>query len=197
MRTDVAERVGFEPTVLSHTAFRERHHQPLGHLSAREDTSELRSTRARRSRVGSRASERRSVELLDLVAADAADDLDAAPERGVLGELEHRAGGAVGAIRDGVDERLDVGREERADAHRAGLHRAEDGDVPEPILADAPRRLADRDDDGVGRRIARLADPIVAPRDHRLVEHGDGGVRPLASGDGGLASASASPMYSS
>src|SRR3972149_5452253 len=29
----LAERVGFEPTVLSHTAFRERHHQPLGHLS--------------------------------------------------------------------------------------------------------------------------------------------------------------------
>ena len=34
----VAERVGFEPTVLSHTAFRERHHQPLGHLSAGEDS---------------------------------------------------------------------------------------------------------------------------------------------------------------
>jgi hypothetical protein len=29
----VAERVGFEPTVLAHTAFRERHLQPLGHLS--------------------------------------------------------------------------------------------------------------------------------------------------------------------
>ena len=29
----VAERVGFEPTVLSHTAFRERHLKPLGHLS--------------------------------------------------------------------------------------------------------------------------------------------------------------------
>src|SRR5436190_19974567 len=39
MRSEVAERVGFEPTVLSHTAFRERHLQPLGHLSAREDTS--------------------------------------------------------------------------------------------------------------------------------------------------------------
>ena len=35
----MAERVGFEPTLLSQTAFRERHHQPLGHLSAREDTS--------------------------------------------------------------------------------------------------------------------------------------------------------------
>ena len=30
--------MGFEPTVLSHTAFRERHLQPLGHLSARENT---------------------------------------------------------------------------------------------------------------------------------------------------------------
>ncbi len=32
----VAERVGFEPTVAQHhTAFRERHLQPLGHLSGR------------------------------------------------------------------------------------------------------------------------------------------------------------------
>ena len=37
-RWGVAEREGFEPSVLSHTAFRERHHQPLGHLSARENT---------------------------------------------------------------------------------------------------------------------------------------------------------------
>src|SRR5215467_8443264 len=29
----LAERVGFEPTRLAPTAFRERHHQPLGHLS--------------------------------------------------------------------------------------------------------------------------------------------------------------------
>ena len=37
-RALMAERAGFEPAVLSHTAFRERHHQPLGHLSAGEDT---------------------------------------------------------------------------------------------------------------------------------------------------------------
>src|SRR4051794_30045176 len=41
----VAERVGFEPTVLSHTAFRERHHQPLGHLSAKEVTASARFAR--------------------------------------------------------------------------------------------------------------------------------------------------------
>src|ERR1043165_8694888 len=41
------------------------------------------------------------VELLDLVAADPADDTDSATQRGVLGELEERAGGAVGAIRHG------------------------------------------------------------------------------------------------
>ena len=41
-RPALAEREGFEPSVLSHTAFRERHHQPLGHLSAREDTSAFR-----------------------------------------------------------------------------------------------------------------------------------------------------------
>ncbi len=38
VRGNLAERVGFEPTVLAHTAFRERHLQPLGHLSAGEDT---------------------------------------------------------------------------------------------------------------------------------------------------------------
>src|SRR3990172_11262575 len=37
-RGAVAERVGFEPTVLSHTAFRERHLQPLGHLSVAESS---------------------------------------------------------------------------------------------------------------------------------------------------------------
>src|SRR6476661_5593575 len=37
----MAERAGFEPAVLSHTAFRERHHQPLGHLSAGADTKGL------------------------------------------------------------------------------------------------------------------------------------------------------------
>src|SRR2546426_11227369 len=33
-RKALAERAGFEPARLSPTAFRERHHQPLGHLSA-------------------------------------------------------------------------------------------------------------------------------------------------------------------
>src|ERR687896_402128 len=47
---DVAERVGFEPTVLSHTAFRERHHQPLGHLSAGRDTKGVSPPRPTRSR---------------------------------------------------------------------------------------------------------------------------------------------------
>ena len=33
----VAERVGFEPTVaVNHTAFRERHLKPLGHLSEKK-----------------------------------------------------------------------------------------------------------------------------------------------------------------
>jgi hypothetical protein len=34
LQESLAERVGFEPTVaINHTAFRERHLQPLGHLS--------------------------------------------------------------------------------------------------------------------------------------------------------------------
>src|SRR5207249_6880826 len=41
-RKALAERVGFEPTRLSPTAFRERHHQPLGHLSASKFTERTR-----------------------------------------------------------------------------------------------------------------------------------------------------------
>ena len=47
----LAERVGFEPTLLSQTAFRERHHQPLGHLSAREDTKRVSEPRSGRGAV--------------------------------------------------------------------------------------------------------------------------------------------------
>src|SRR5215203_4560048 len=99
----MAERAGFEPTVLSHTAFRERHHQPLGHLSAGEDIRGSRSARPAGCRV----------ELVGLLAPDAADDLEAAAETRVLGQLEDAAGGAVLAIRGGVDESVDVAVEER------------------------------------------------------------------------------------
>ena len=36
----LAERVGFEPTVLAHTCFQDRTVQPLRHLSAGEDTKQ-------------------------------------------------------------------------------------------------------------------------------------------------------------
>src|SRR3954464_13331171 len=91
-------------------------------------------------------------QLLDLVATDAADDLDAALEGGVLRELEHRSGGAIGAIRYRIHERLDVRAEQRPHAHRARLDRREHRDVAKPIPTDAPGRLAERNDDGVGRR---------------------------------------------
>ena len=98
----LAERAGFEPTVLSHTAFRERHHQPLGHLSAGEDTKDRRMATGRgpglgRATVGEpgrrRGSGGRSCgeERFGLVAADAAHDLDAPRQGRVLGQLDDRA----------------------------------------------------------------------------------------------------------
>ena len=48
----MAERVGFEPTVLSHTAFRERHLKPLGHLT---DAGESNKAGADTERQGSAA----------------------------------------------------------------------------------------------------------------------------------------------
>src|SRR6185436_9591213 len=125
------------------------------------------------------------VELLDLFAADAADDLHPAPQPGMVRELELRAGSAVGRVRDREDELLDVRCEQRAHAHRARLHRREDGHVAQSLPTDLARRLAQRVDDGVGRRVVRLANPVVAASDQRLVEHGDRSVRPLATGDRG------------
>src|SRR3954452_19433692 len=55
---------------------------------------------------------RRRVQLLDLVAADAADDPDATPQAGVVRELELRTGGAVGLVRDREHQLLHVGREQ-------------------------------------------------------------------------------------
>src|SRR5688500_10039909 len=99
----VAERVGFEPTVLSHTAFRERHHQPLGHLSAREDTKELSLPRPA-DPSATEPSGLRGEQLLRLVAPDPADHPQPAPQGIVLRQLDDRAGCAVLAIGSREDE---------------------------------------------------------------------------------------------
>jgi hypothetical protein len=105
VRARMAERAGFEPAVLSHTAFRERHHQPLGHLSAGEDTKPTRDDR----RGGLRSAQRRGVQQgFGLIAADATDDLEPSRERGMLGELDDRPGRSVPVVRHGEDDRFDV-----------------------------------------------------------------------------------------
>src|SRR5258706_16369164 len=110
----MAERAGFEPAVLSHTAFRERHHQPLGHLSAREDTKRAWSGRDSDRSAGSDDSH----EGLDLVAPDTAYDSNAAWQTGLLGELDDRARRAGVVVRDGIDQGLDIAFHERPHAHR-------------------------------------------------------------------------------
>ena len=150
----LAERAGFEPAVLSHTAFRERHHQPLGHLSAAEDT------KGRWPRTGwlGGPPEGRGLTGPGRSPAAPANSSSASSRRmpltilrrrwqaGVLGELDDRAGGAVVRVRDGEDERLDVALEERPDAHRAGLERREDRGVwrAGPCRASGPPRAARR-----------------------------------------------------
>ncbi len=101
----VAERAGFEPAVLSHTAFRERHHQPLGHLSAGEDTKHAPSDPwARRVSAPATVSNRaaassRRMPLTTLIRRG---------KRGVLGELDDRPGRAVAVVRQREHEGLDV-----------------------------------------------------------------------------------------
>ena len=147
-RRSVAERAGFEPAVLSHTAFRERHHQPLGHLSAREDTKP--GDRDPQAMVPGQA--RRPGQPTGRPANSASASSRRMPlttlmRRGsdvVLGELDDRAGGAVDVVREREDERLDVALEERPDAHRAGLEGREDRGVGEPRRCRASGRASRR-----------------------------------------------------
>ena len=88
-------------------------------------------------------------------------------------------------VGDGEHERLDIALEERADAHRAGFLGGEDGRVREADGAELPGGLAKGDDDRVGRRVVRLEDPVMGADDHRLVDDGHRGVRPLAVREGG------------
>ena len=117
----------------------------------------------------------------------------------MLGELEDRAGGAVGRVRDARRRAPSTSLLRRApDAHRAGLDGREDRDVAELGGAEPAGRLAEGDDDRVGGRVVGLADAVVGPGDHRVVDDGDGRARTLAARRWpARASASASPMNSS
>ena len=56
-------------------------------------------------------------------------------------------------------------------------------DVAEIGGAELAGGLAQGDDDGVRGRVVRLADPVVGPGDHRVVDDGDRGDRALAALD--------------
>ena len=80
----------------------------------------------------------------------------------------------------------------------ARLHGAEDRHVAQRGRAEPAGGLAQRDDHRVGRRVAALADSVVAAGDHRLVERRRRrACGPLASATASRASARASPMNSS
>jgi hypothetical protein len=118
--------------------------------------------------------------LFALFAADTAHDLETPRQGGVLGELDDRAGSTLDLVRGRIDECLDVTLEERADAHRARLDRGEDRRIAQLGRTELAGRLAEGDDDGVGGRIVRLADPIVGPGNHCVVDDGHGRNRTLA-----------------
>src|SRR3954471_21068455 len=80
-------------------------------------------------------------QLHRLVAADAADDLDPALEAGVLGELDRRSRGSLGAVRERENEGCDVALEQGADTHDAGLDHGEDRGVRESVAPELSSRL--------------------------------------------------------
>ena len=177
--TVVAERAGFEPAVLSHTAFRERHHQPLGHLSAGEDRPEPSAGRAtslgqRAGTVSNRAaasSRRMPLTILICRGRDACCASwmtePAAPSRS-SGIANTRASTSL--------------------CSSAPMHIAHGSWVAKivasarrtrPSLRDASRR-ATMTAWAVGSFVS--CDPVVGPSDHRLVDDGDRSDGPLALG---------------
>ena len=82
----------------------------------------------------------------------------------MLRELEDRPAAPSRSIRARVDERLDIGFDERPDAHRTRLEGREDRRVGEARRAQPLRGLAECHDDRVGRGIVRLVRRDRAPR---------------------------------
>lgn len=122
-------------------------------------------------------------QCLGLVATDPTDDLDAPWQVGVLGELDDGPGRALARICDRIHESLDIALQQCPDAHRAWLVGREDRRVGEPDSTKAPGRFAQGKDHRMGRRVVRLLDSVMGSRDHRLVDHGDGGDRSLTAVD--------------
>ena len=118
--------VGFEPTVLAHTAFRERHLQPLGHLSASEDTQEW-------SAVGASSDAPRlaAAQLGGLALHDPGDDRQTA--------TVDRSGRTGAGIGHGEDQAVDLGSI-NAPTHIAHGSTAEKTIMPDRL--DRPKRRA-------------------------------------------------------
>ena len=188
-RVRVAERVGFEPTVLSHTAFRERHHQPLGHLSAAESSKAGRpGPRPRSGEPASRltsaqARTRVRVQVRPQVRRVLPEDARARPAAGAAGprasasstaEPQAPSTGSASANTSAVRIRLLEG----ADAHRARLHDGEDGDARQRAADPAAwraSRMAIITACAVGSPV--LTHGLATVRHHRLIDDGHGAVR--------------------
>src|SRR5207244_4277261 len=104
---------------------------------------------------------------------DSPDHLDAMVQAPFLWNIEDRAAGAALGIPDPEDHALDAGQDGRADAHRARLHRHVQRAADQPPGAQVRRRLADRDQLGVGRRVLPDLPPVVRAGDHAPVGNQD------------------------
>ena len=160
---EMAERVGFEPTVLSHTAFRERHLQPLGHLSAARGYQAARGwacargqARAAGARKGGRAPSRISVASRCMIP-----DTTSSRRGSALPDASCTTEPAAPATRIGhrEDEPVDVRLEQRADAHRAWLDGREYDDAAKIGATQAAGCLAHDHHHGMGRWITGACRP--------------------------------------
>jgi hypothetical protein len=113
---------------------------------------------------------------------DAGDDVKAPWKKLAGSELNDRAGGSGHSIGHREDEPIDIGLEQRTDAHRARLDRGEHDDAAKVRTRQSARRFAYDDDHGVRGRIAACQHLRLSPRDHRLVQNGDGAIGRLPCG---------------
>ena len=185
--------MGFEPTVLSHTAFRERHLKPLGHLSTSESSKATRRCAeaepwTEHGRPGSGA-HAIAVEVRPQlggdVAEDARDDVEPARQAASAGQADGRAARPLGRVGQREDEAVGVCLLECTHAHRARLHDREDREARQRGSAQARGGLAYGDDNGVRGRVTAAAHRFSAVRHHGLVDDGHSAVGAFT-GAGGL-----------
>jgi len=118
------------------------------------------------------------------VGADTGHHLDLVVEARIHGEVVERAARAGVRICGAEHDLIDAGRHQRAGAHRAGLQRDNQGGALEAPGSHHLGGVSEREQLGMGSRIAGPLALVVALGDHLTVAEHDSAHRHVVVGDG-------------